>query len=125
MNITVRRAALIAAAAATVARCAPAAVAATAAAPAWHIVKRVNYNGSNGVFTAVIAVGRTGGWAFDRATRCRPPGERSGSTWTQVPFPGQNNEMVIAAGHVGHQCLGVHPECGLSRALRWNGRTGR
>ena len=122
MNITVRRAALIAAAAATVAGCAPAAVAATAAAPAWHIVKRVNYNGSNGVFTAVTAVGRSGGWAFEGYSRATA-WERNGSAWTQVPFPSRNSEMVIAAAATSATNVWAFTqEFGLSRALRWDGR---
>ena len=61
----VRRAALAAAAVVAVAGGVPAATAAeVSAAPSWHIVKRVA-GGSNGVFTAVTAVGRNGGWAFD------------------------------------------------------------
>jgi hypothetical protein len=122
MNVTVRRAALIAAAVAAVAGCAPAAVAAPVSALSWHIVKRVNYNGSNGVFTAVTAAGRHGGWAFEGYSRATA-WERNGSTWTQVPFPSQDNEMVVAAtASSATNVWAFTQKFGLSRALRWNGQ---
>ena len=110
MNVKVRRAALIAAAVATVAGCAPAAIAAQISAdPSWHIVKRVDYNGSNGVFTAVAAVGRNGGWAFDGYSNAAA-WERNGSTWTQVPFPSQHQrDGRRGRRELGHQRLGVYP----------------
>jgi hypothetical protein len=123
MSVKVRRAALLAAAIAAVAGCAPTAMAAqVSAAPSWHIVKQVTYNGSNGVFTAVTAVGRNGGWAFDGYSKARA-WERNGSTWTQVPFPSQNNEMVVAAdASSATNVWAFTQEFGLSRALRWNGQ---
>jgi len=78
MSVKFRRTALIAVAVAAVAGCAPAAVAAPASAPSWHVVKRVDYNGSNGVFTAVTAVGRGDGWAFDGYSRA------TAWEWSQV-----------------------------------------
>jgi hypothetical protein len=121
MRVSVRRAALIAAAAAAVAGCAPAAVAAPASAPSWHIVQRVA-GGSNGVFTAVTAVGRNGGWAFNGFSNATA-WERNGSTWAQVPFPSQNNEMVVAAGaSSATNVWAFTQEFGTSRALRWNGQ---
>jgi hypothetical protein len=121
MSVKVRSAALITLAAAAVAGCTPAAIAAPAAAPSWHVVKRVNYNGSNGVFTAVTAVGQNNGWAFDGYSRATA-WERNGSTWTQVPFPSRNNEMVIAAdASSATNVWAFTQESGQSRALRWNG----
>ena len=118
MRVSVRRAALITAAVAAVAGCAPAAVAAPALAPSWHIVKRVPGGGTNGVFTAVTAVGRNGGWAFDGFSNATA-WERNGSTWTQVPFPSQNNEMVVAAAATSAtNAWAFTQEFGLSRALR-------
>ena len=122
MSVKFRRTALIAVAVAAVAGCAPAAVAAPASAPSWHVVKRVDYNGSNGVFTAVTAVGRGDGWAFDGYSRATA-WEWNGSTWRQVPFPSRNNEMVVAA--VASSATNVWAftqEFGISRALRWNGQ---
>jgi hypothetical protein len=123
MSVKVRRAALLAVAAIAAAGCAPAAVAAqVSAASSWHIVKRVTYNGSNGVFTAVTAVGQNGGWAFDGYSKATA-WERSGSTWTRVPFPSQNNEMVVAAGGTSATNVWAFTqEFGISRALRWNGQ---
>ena len=122
MKVTVRRAALLAAAVAAVAGCAPTAVAAqVSAAPSWHIVKRVA-SGSNGVVTAVTAVGRNGGWAFDGFSNATA-WERNGSTWTQVPFPSQNEEMVVAAAaSSATNVWAFTQEFGTSRALRWNGQ---
>jgi hypothetical protein len=123
MRVSVRRAALITAAVAAVAGCAPAAVAASASAsvPSWHIVKRVP-GGSNGVFTAVTAVGRNGGWAFDGFSKATA-WERNGSTWTRVPFPSQNDEMVVAAAaSSASNVWAFTQEFGTSRALRWNGQ---
>jgi hypothetical protein len=79
-------------------------------------------SGPNGVVTAVTAAGRNGGWAFDgffNATAW----ERNGSTWTRVPFPSQNNEMVVAAAaSSATNVWAFTQEFGISRALRWNGR---
>src|SRR5260370_22791756 len=63
--------------------------------PAWHVVKQV-HNGAFGGFTAVTAVGRNGGWAFNQGS-APTAWQRRGSTWTQVTFPGQPNEVVVAA----------------------------
>jgi hypothetical protein len=123
MSVKVRRAALIAAAVAAVAGCAPTAIAAQiSAGPSWHIVKRVSYNGSNGVFTAVTAVGQSEEWAFDGYAKATA-WEWNGSTWTQVPFPSQNNEMVVAAAaSSATNVWAFTQEFGISRALRWNGQ---
>jgi hypothetical protein len=123
MSVKVCRAALIAAAVAAGAGCAPTAIAAqVSATPSWHVVKRVTYNGSNGVFTAVTAVGQNEEWAFDGYSRATA-WEGNGSTWTQVPFPSQNNEMVAAAGaSSATNVWAFTQEFGLSRALRWNGQ---
>jgi hypothetical protein len=92
------------------------------ATPAWDIVKQV-HNGPLGGFTAVIAVGRTGGWAFNQGT-VPTAWRRSGSAWTQVPFPGEPNEVVVAAGAAAPADVWAFTAAGAqSRALRWNGRT--
>jgi hypothetical protein len=123
MSVKVRRVALVAAALAALAGCAPAAIAAeVSAAPSWHVVKQVTYNGSNGVFTAVAAVSRSDEWAFDGYSKARA-WQWNGSTWTQVPFPSQNSEMVVAAGaSSASNVWAFTQEFGISRALRWNGR---
>jgi type IV secretory pathway VirB2 component (pilin) len=92
------------------------------AVPAWDIVKQV-HNGPFGGFTAVIAVGRTGGWAFNQGT-VPTAWRRSGSTWTQLPFPGKPNEVVVAAGAASPADVWAFTAAGVqSRALRWNGRS--
>lgn len=48
-----------------------------------------------GNFTAVVATGKTTGWAFD-ATSPPTAYQRSGSTWKRVAFPGQRFETVVA-----------------------------
>jgi hypothetical protein len=121
MKAKVRSAALLAAAVAAVAGCAQIAVAAPISVPSWHIVKRVSA-GPNGIFTAVTAAGRNGGWAFDGATRSTA-WERSGSTWTRVPFPSLANEVVVAAAASSPTNVWAFTDqLGKSRALRWNGQ---
>jgi type IV secretory pathway VirB2 component (pilin) len=91
---------------------------------AWRIVKQV-HSGPFGGFTAVIAVGKNGGWAFNQGsvpTAWRRSGSNP-STWTQVPFPGQPNEVVVAAGATSATDVWAFTAAGAqSRALRWNGR---
>jgi hypothetical protein len=122
MSIKVRRAALIAATAVAVAGCAPAAMAAQiSAGPSWHIVKRVT-SGPSGGFTAVTAIGRSAGWAFDGLTKATA-WKRNGSTWTRVPFPSLANEMVVAAAASSATNVWAFTDgFGTSRALHWNGQ---
>jgi hypothetical protein len=90
--------------------------------PAWNIVKQVR-NGPFGGFTAIVAVGRTGGWAFNQGS-VPTAWRRSGSTWTQVPFPGRANEVVVAAGASSSTNVWAFTAGrAQSRALRWNGRS--
>ena len=127
MSVKVRHAALIAATAIAAAGCGPAALAVpnlprpSASAASWHVVKRIPSAGTNGVFTAVTAAGRNGGWAFDGFSNATA-WERNGSTWTQVPFPSQNNETVVAAAATSPaNAWAFTQEFGFSRALHWNG----
>src|ERR1051326_3639697 len=70
---------------------------ALASSPSWQVVKKVP--GED--FSAVVATGPNGGWAFGSGT----PGahqrttawRRSGSSWTRVSFPSQRDEAVITA----------------------------
>ncbi len=97
-----------------------AAAAAAPAAASWHIVKRV-LSGALGDFTAVVPVGRTGGWAFDGISK-PTAWERSGPSWTRVAFPSQNGEEVAAAGASSATSVWAFTDAGTgSRALRWNG----
>ncbi len=96
------------------------AMAATPASPSWHVVKRV-HSGGAGVFTAVVAVGKTGGWAFN-GVEGPTAWRRSGSSWTRVPFPGRSDETVVAAGASSASNAWAFTGTGTtSRALRWNG----
>ena len=69
------------------------------AAPHWHSVKSVK-TGLTGDFTAVVATGKTTGWAFDGYAASSGPAawERDGSTWAKVAFPGKSTEYVACAG---------------------------
>jgi hypothetical protein len=90
--------------------------------PAWRVIKQV-HGGSGGGFSEVITVGKNGGWAFS-GTSVPVAWRRSGSTWTQVPFPGRSNEQVIAAGATSPSNVWAFTGGGArSRALRWNGHT--
>jgi hypothetical protein len=89
--------------------------------PSWLIVKRVA-SGSSGGFTAVTAVGKNGGWAFDGISY-PTAWDRNGSTWTQVPFPGLSNETVVTAAAASATDVWAFTTItGPSRVLRWNGR---
>jgi hypothetical protein len=97
--------------------------AAPAAAPlAWHFVKQA-HQGANGGFTALAAVGRTGGWAFSGAGSAAPTAfRRSGATWSPAPFPGRRDERVLAAQATSAANVWAFTTNGTaSRALRWNG----
>jgi hypothetical protein len=114
------RLAAVGAAAALAVAGAASAMAATSASPSWHIVKRV-HSGDTGVFTAVVAVGKTGGWAFN-GVEGPTAWERSGSSWTRVAFPGRSDETVVAAGASSARNVWAFTDTGTtSRALRWNG----
>ncbi len=96
------------------------AMAVTPARASWHIVKRVR-SGPFGDFTAVVAVGRSGGWAFDGISR-PTAWKRSGASWTQISFPSENGEEVVAAGaSSAANAWAFTASGGKSRALRWNG----
>src|SRR5260221_3771990 len=96
------------------------ATAVTRASASWRIVKRVP-SGALGDFTAIVAVGRTGGWAFNGSSR-PTAWKRSGPSWVRVSFPSQNGEEVVAAGASSATNVWAFTASGgRSRALRWNG----
>jgi hypothetical protein len=111
------------AAAVAVAGAASAAAAAVtpAASGSWRIVKQI-HSGELGDVTAVTAVGRTGGWAFNGESG-PTAWERSGSTWKKVSFPGKANESVMAAASSSPTNVWAFTSNfgSPSRALRWNG----
>jgi hypothetical protein len=93
--------------------------------PVWRIVKQV-HSGSDSGFSLVIAAGKNGGWAFNRGSGTSGPTawRRSGSTWTQVPFPGKSDEFVVAAKAISPSDVWVFTaSLNQSRVLRWDGHT--
>jgi len=100
--------------------------AAPATPAAWHIVKQV-HSGAAGDFTAVVATGKSAGWAFNGNTLAAPSTKptawkRSGSTWTRASFPGRRGEEVVAADATSPTDVWAFTEVGAgSRVLRWNG----
>ena len=92
---------------------------AASAQASWQLVKQV-HSGPDGGFTAIVAVGAHGGWAFDGFS-APTAWERSGSSWTQVPFPGRAGEEVIAAGASSPSNVWAFTDGSHSRALRWDG----
>jgi hypothetical protein len=96
------------------------ALAATSASPSWQFVKHV-HSGPFCDFTAVVAVGKTGGWAFDGISK-PTAWKRSGGSWTQVSFPGRGGEEVVAAEASSATNVWAFTDAGgTARALRWNG----
>ena len=94
-----------------------------ASSPSWQVVKKVP--GED--FSAVVATGPNGGWAFGSGTPGADPRptawRRSGSSWTRVSFPGQREEVVITAAATSASDVWAFTTGGArSRALHWNGR---
>src|SRR5690242_2951643 len=88
--------------------------------PSWHIVKSVA-NGPNGDFTAMVATGRSTGWAFD-GINGPTAWQRHGGTWSRVSFPGKSGETVVAAAATSPSDVWAFTDVGSgSRVLRWNG----
>ncbi len=117
-------AALVMLAAAGVAVAGPA-VAAPAKSAAWHIVKQV-HSGPAGDFTAVVATGKSTGWAFNGNPLASPTSptawQRRGSSWTRARFPGRHGEEVVAAGAASRSDVWAFTDVGHgSRVLCWNG----
>ena len=119
-----RGAAVAAAAGLAVTGAASASASSAPAAPplAWHLVKQV-HQGTSGEFTAIAAVGTSGGWAFSGDGAAAPTAfRRSGATWTPAPFPGLGDEQVVAAQATSAANVWAFTTNGTrSRALRWNG----
>jgi len=105
-----------------------AAQASSATSASWHIVKQV-HSGAAGDFTAVVATGKSSGWAFNGNTLAAPAAKptawkRNGSTWTRVSFPGEQGEEVVEARATSPSDVWAFTEVGPgSRVLRWNGHT--
>jgi len=70
-----------------------------ASGPSWRTVKTIKI-GADGQFTAVVATGKTSGWAFEGSDFSAPPAAYrfSGSSWQKVSFPGNKDEEIVTAG---------------------------
>jgi hypothetical protein len=79
------------------------------------------HSGASGDVTAVVAVGKNGGWAFNGVSG-PTAWERDGATWIRVAFPGRSGEEVVAAGAPAASNVWAFTDGGTTgRALRWNG----
>jgi hypothetical protein len=94
------------------------------AAASWKIVKTVHGSGAPS-FTAITASSASSAWAFEAplAGTAKPAAWRlSGSSWTQVSFPGRSGQPVVAAGSSSAGDVWAITSNGShSRALWWNG----
>jgi hypothetical protein len=129
MAHTVRRVAAGAAGLLAIGGGASVAMAATspaAAGPSWQIAKSIKL-GNDGQFTAVVATGKTSGWAFEGTDFNAAPAayQFSGSSWRKVSIPGGKFDQVITAGATSPSDVWAF-EQGFgtaSRVLRYNGRS--
>ena len=95
-----------------------AASAATPHAPSWHPVLSVQ---GGGVTEAVVATGKTTGWAFLHNGTAY---QRVGATaWKKVAFPGHNGYVnAAAASSPSNVWAAFRSTTGGSQVDRWNGR---
>jgi len=92
--------------------------------PQWHIVKSLN-GAAAGTFTAVVATGKSTGWAFQEGGVRAPDvaWELAGGKWTRESFPANSNEVVGAAAATSPSDVWAvtYVQGGGSRVLRFNG----
>ena len=95
-----------------------AASAATSHAPSWHPVLSVP---GGGVTEAVVATGKTTGWAFLANGAAY---QRVGATaWKKVAFPGHSGHVnAAAASSPSNVWAAFQPAAGGSQVDRWNGK---
>jgi hypothetical protein len=101
------------------------AASAAPAAPHWHIIKTVATN-DTGDFTAVVATGTSGGWAFDGEAAAKGPTawRLLAGKWTPVAFPGKPDEEVVAAAAASPTAVYAFDDNVFgtaSRIIGWNG----
>jgi hypothetical protein len=113
---------------------APAATASTspAAAAKWRITESVKTN-DTADFTAVVATGKTTGWAFDGLGIGNAPiaYQLSGGTWKKASFPAKKGEYVTAAAATSPSNVWAFTQGSIpgfpgatpSRVLHYNGHT--
>jgi hypothetical protein len=97
---------------------ASAAVAAPSAhAPTWQPVGNAAINAAHGI-SAVVATGRTSGWAFAGSVAY----ERTGVTaWKEVAFPGRDGEVTVAGATAPSDVWAFDNTPFGSAAFTWNG----
>ena len=97
-----------------------------AAGPSWKIAKSAKL-GSEGQITAVVATGKTTGWAFAGSDFSAAPAayQYSGASWRKVAFPGNKDEQVVTAGATSPSNVWAFTQGfgTASRVLRYNGRS--
>jgi len=103
---------------------AAAAAAPPAAAPHWHIVESVKTTAFD--FTAVVATGKTTGWAFGGNNPDAAPTawQRNGAAWTKVAFPGVKDDNVVYAAATSPAnvwAFANNPFGTASQVLHWAG----
>lgn len=100
-----------------------AAAAAASSGPQWRIVKALNGQAA-GAFTAVVATGKSTGWAFQETASNRVEAwELAGGKWTSESFPANSNEVVgdAAATSPSDVWAVTYVYAGGSRVLHFNG----
>jgi len=97
-----------------------------ATAQKWRITTSVKTNGTAD-FTAVVATGKTTGWAFDGTGFDSAPiaYQLSGGKWKKASFPGKKNEEVITAAATSPSNVWAFTQGfgAPSRVLHYNGHT--
>jgi hypothetical protein len=92
--------------------------------PQWRLVKSLN-GAAAGEFTAVVATGKSTGWAFQQTGMIAPDvaWELVGGVWTRESFPASSNELVRAAAATSPSDVWAvtYVEGGGSRVLHFNG----
>jgi hypothetical protein len=91
--------------------------------PSWHVIEQV-HSGSTGQFTAVAAIGRDAGWAFNGVAG-PAAWQRDGSAWTRVPLPkaSQGGSVIATYATSPDNVWAFNDGVTTSSALRWNGST--
>ena len=96
-----------------------------AARPSWQVVKSLR-TADDGQFTAVVATGKTTGWAFEGTDFNAAPAayQFSGSSWRKVSFPGDKDEQVVTAAATSPSDVWAFAQGfgTASHVLKYNGR---
>jgi len=97
-----------------------------AAGPSWKIAKSIRI-ADGGQFSAVVATGKTTGWAFAGTDFSAAPAayQFSGSSWRKVAFPGNKGEQVVTAAATSPSDVWAFDQGFGTRSsvLKYNGRS--